>query len=301
MLVLGLILTGLIAPAQAANIDGKAKDDTVSLSARESRAVEDAWNAARAAGDRVASLVEYARGVLCSVSSAVLTTQLNGPCPPAQGAAVLPGCGPGINALEPLCTRPRPTPLGAWTPWTFITGASCPQDLLPALTTADFRRLPLTPTLTTIQPGTGYVLVNYGIIVTADPTPLDLTTTLLGYPVTVHATPATYTWDFGDHTPPLNTTDPGVPYPTDGTRPPTTHRSIYPAGSHGHPYPTPGTYTLTLTTTWTGTYQIAADTTPHPITGTATTTTTHPPLTVVERRTHLIADTCNTNPHGPGC
>ena len=298
--ILSIVLAA--GPAQSAvDVDASSVDDAVVVTAREWQAAVDAHVSAVVAGDPVAVLVEYARGVQCNVSSAVLTTQLNGPCPPAPGAAVLPDCGPGINVLEPLWTRTRPTPLGAWTPWTFITGASCPQDLLPALTTADFQRLPLTPTLTTIQPGTGYVLVNYGIIVTADPTPLDLTTTLLGYPVTVHAVPTTYTWDFGDHTAPLDTTDPGAPYPTDGTRPPTTHGSIYPVGSHGHPYTTPGTYTLTLTTTWTGTYQIAADTTPHPITGVATTTTTHPPLTVVERRTHLIADTCLTNPHGPGC
>jgi hypothetical protein len=271
------------------------------LTARESTVAEAAHAAAVAAGDVVASLVEYARGVQCSVTSVPLTTALNGPCGGADGFVPAPFCGDGATALDPLWTRTRTTPTTPWTPWSYVAPGACPQDVLPALTAEDFRRLPLTPTPTTVQPGTGYVLVGYGIIVTADPTPLDLTTTLLGYPVTVHATPARYTWDFGDHTQPLDTTDPGVPYPTDGTRAPTPHGSIYPVGSHGHPYTAPGTYTLTLTTTWTGTYQIAGDTTWHPITGIATTTTTHPPLTVVERRTHLVADTCLTNPHGPGC
>jgi hypothetical protein len=289
-------------PCAAAAIatGGSTQDDAVVISARESAARASAWQGAKAVGDPVAVLVEYARGVLCNVASVPLTSELNGPCPPAQGGAPLPACGPGVTALQPLWTRTRTTPAGPWNPWTFITGASCPQDLLPAFTLADFRRLPLPPTATTVQPGTGYVLVNYGVIVTADPTPMDLTTTLLGYPVTVHATPTRYSWDFGDHTT-LDTTDPGIPYPTDGSTPPAAHGSIYPTGSHGHPYQAPGTYTLTLTTTWTGTYQIAGDTTARPITGTATTTTTHPPLTVVERRTHLVADTCRTNPHGPGC
>ncbi|CAN5334222.1 hypothetical protein BH11ACT1_BH11ACT1_32400 [soil metagenome] len=278
-----------------------ASDGSYQLTARESAGRVAAWEGAKAAGDPAAMLVEFSRGVLCNVASVPLTSELNGPCPPAQGAALLPECGPGVSALQPQWTRTRTTPTTPWTPWTYLTGASCPQDVLPAFTLADFRRLPLTPTRTTIQPGTGYVLVNYGIIVTADPTPLDLTTTLLGYPVTVHATPTRYTWDFGDHTTPLDTTDLGVPYPTDGSTPPAAHGSIYPTGSHGHPYPTPGTYTLTLTTQWTGTYQIAGDPTTRPITGTATTTTTHPPLTVVERRSHLINDTCRANPHGPGC
>ena len=219
-----------VASAYAWDSDGWSADDAVTLTARESRAAEDAWNTAKSAGDPGASLVEYARAKLCDVSSAVLTTSLNGPCPPASAPVPLPSCGNTITALEALWTRTRTTPSTPWTPWTFLTGASCPQDVLPALSTEDFRRLPLTPTPTTIQPSTGIVLVSYGIIVTADPTPQDLTTTLLGYPITVHATPTQYTWDFGDHSPPLTTTDPGTPYPTDGTTPPTPPGSIYPHG-----------------------------------------------------------------------
>jgi hypothetical protein len=300
----GVIAVLLLTPATAAmavTINGDNDDDAVVVTAREWQAAVDAHASAVAAGDPVASLVEYARGVQCNVTTVPLTTALNGPCGGADGFVAPLVCPDGATALLALWTRTRTSAGAPWTAWTYVATGACPQDVLPALTLADFRRLPLTPTLTTIQPGTRYVLVNYGIIVTADPTPVDLTTTLLGYPVTVHAVPASYTWDFGDDTAPLDTTDPGTPYPTDGTRPATAHGSIYPVGSHGHPYTAPGTYTLTLTTQWTGTYQIAGDTTRHPITGTATTTTTHPPLTVVERRTHLVADNCLTNPHGPGC
>src|SRR5450830_1362483 len=287
--------------AAAYDVVGATDGSGYQLSARESTAAEEAWAAAVAVGDAVASLVEYARGVQCSVTSVPLTTALNGPCGAADGFVAPLVCGDGATALDPLWTRTRTTPTAPWTAWTYVAPGACPHDVLPAFTAEDFRRLPLTPTPTTVQPGTGHVLVGYGIIVTADPTPLDLTTTLLGHPVTVHATPARYTWDFGDHTAPLDTTDPGVPYPTDGSTPPTTPGTPYPTGSHGHPYTAPGTYTLTLTTTWTGTYQIAGDTTWQPITGVATTTTTHPPLTVVERRTHLIAHNCLQDPHGPGC
>jgi hypothetical protein len=49
------------------------------------------------------------------------------------------------------------------------------------------------------------------------------------------------------------------------------------------------------------TYQITGTGQWHPITGTALTTTTHPPRTVVERRTHLIDHTCPHNPTELGC
>jgi len=301
ILLLAGVAFGVGSSAAAIDVGVGANGGAYQLSARESEAQVAAHAVAVAAGDPVALLTEYARGGQCSVTTTPFTTALNGPCAGADGAVTPPVCPDGAVALDPLWTRTRTTVTAPWTPWTYYAPGACPTDVLPAFSAADFQRLPLTPTTTTVQPGTGYVLVGYGVIVSADPTPVDLTTTLLGYPVTVHATPTTYTWDFGDDTQALDTTDPGRPYPTDGTIPPPVAGSVYPAGSHGHPYPTPGTYTLTLTTTWTGTYRINGETTPRPITGTATTTTTHPALTVVERRTHLVADTCRTNPHGPGC
>ena len=298
--LVALVLIGCAAPARSDTFGGESHGNEITVTARHAAEVVAAHAVAVAAGDPVAVLREYARGALCSVTTVPLTTALNGPCGGADGAVPVLSCGAGVVALDPMWVRTRPSPTGPWTAWSYVASGACPQDVLPALTAADFQRLPLPPTGTTVQPGTGYVLVGYGVIVAADPAPVDLTTTLLGYPVTVHATPTRYRWDFGDHTT-LDTTDPGLPYPTDGSTPPATAGSVYPAGSHGHPYTVPGTYALTLTTTWTGTYQIAGDTTARPITGTATTTTTHPPLTVVERRTHLVADTCQTNPHGPGC
>jgi hypothetical protein len=185
----------------------------------------------------------------------------------------------------------------------YAAPGSCPQDVLPALTAEDFQRLPLAPTVTKIQPPVDHrILVNWGVIATADPAPQDLTTTLLGHPVTVHAVPATYTWDFGDRSRPLVTTEPGVPYPSGGKKPKHTQKGTnFPIGSHGYPYPHLGTYTITLTTTWTGTYQIDGSPTQYPITGTATTTTTHPPLTVTELHSHLVDKDCNQDPYGPGC
>ncbi|EYR61766.1 hypothetical protein N866_17610, partial [Actinotalea ferrariae CF5-4] len=124
------------------------------------------------------------------------------------------------------------------------------------------------------QPADGRSLVNMPLIVYTDPTPQTLTTTVLGTPVTVRATPTHYTWDFGDTQPPLTTTDPGAPYPTH---------------TLSHPYPAPGTYTLQLTTTWHGHYQVT-DTGPWtPIDGTATTTSAPITITVEEATPRLVA------------
>ncbi len=154
------------------------------------------------------------------------------------------------------------------------------------LTVEDFRRLPLTPTPVHIQPDRDHTLVNMPTIVWADPTPQDLTTTLLGVTVHVHATPTTYTWDFADTTPPVTTTTPGHPWPD---------------ADITHTYTTTDTHQITLTTRWTGHYRTQADPTWHDITGTATTTTLTPPIHTTTAHTHLVADTCTTTPTPPGC
>ena len=121
-----ILLGGPLEPASAWDVAGDSVGDSVTMTARESRAAEDAWNAAKSAGDPVASLVEYARAEQCNVASAVLASVLNGPCPPASGTVAAPYCGDGVTALEPLWTRTRTTATTPWTPWSFVTGASCP-------------------------------------------------------------------------------------------------------------------------------------------------------------------------------
>ncbi|MBI9114715.1 PKD domain-containing protein [Sanguibacter suaedae] len=143
------------------------------------------------------------------------------------------------------------------------------------VTEVDFRSLPLTASPVQVQPPTLVSLVNIATITYTDNTPQILDTTILGQPVRVRATPASFTWDFGDGSTPLVTTDPGNPYPDH-----TVART----------YTTTGTYTITLTTTWTGEYSLDAGTTYQPIPGTATTTTTTDPLTIEERRTLLTDD-----------
>lgn len=198
----------------------------------------------------------------------------------AASGAVVRFCADGSRALDPLYRRALDpvtgVPVGVWEPTADVGG--CPEDPPPApvvLTAAEFRRLPLTPSAPQVQPADGRNLVNVDLIALTDPAAQTLTTTVLGVAVTVRATPTTFTWDFGDGTAPLTTTDPGAPWP---------HPTIT------HPYTAPGTYAVTLSTTWTGQYQVAGTTTWQPVTGTATTTSPPLTLTAEEAPTRLVAD-----------
>ncbi|MCL3859487.1 PKD domain-containing protein [Actinotalea sp. K2] len=184
-------------------------------------------------------------------------------------------CPDGTQADFPLYRRTQ-QPDGSWSGWQRLSdgGENCDQTQTPIILSAeDFQRLPLEPSPITVQPPHGWTLVNIETIVSTQPTPQTLTTTVLETPITVVATPTTYTWDFGDGTPPLVTTDPGLPWP---------HHTL------AHTYPTTGQYPITLTTTWTGTYQTTPTGPWLTIDGHATTTATTEPLDVLEARTHLV-------------
>ena len=61
-----------------------------------------------------------------------------------------------------------------------------------------------------LQPVDGHGLVNVEMILVTDAAQQVLTTTILGVPVTVTATPVSYAWDLGDGSAPITTTDPGA-------------------------------------------------------------------------------------------
>ncbi|WP_141372214.1 PKD domain-containing protein [Cellulomonas cellasea] len=278
--------------------DAEAEKDTVFVRARLAHETEQGWLAAKASSTPAARLVEYARAELCDVSSQFLTSTLDGACDPADGAITPPDCGLGIAPALPLWARYRIAENEPWTRWDRISDYYCPQDVLPEFTAEDFRRLPLTPSPVTPQPSNPNLLTGLGLVVHTTADPQDHPTTLLDFPITVRATPTGYTWDFGDGTR-TTTTHPGAPYPAGHDHLP--GDPVYPHGVIGHPYPSLGTYTPTLTTTWTGQYLIAGTTDWRPIDGTATTTTALPTVTIHDATSHLVADNCHQNPHGPGC
>ena len=152
---------------------------------------------------------------------------------------------------------------------------SAPEAPPIVVTEANFRALPLVPSVITVGPAQGWVPVNMATIVYTDAHPQVITTALLGQPVTVRATPTQFAWDWADGSAPTVTTDPGRPWPDH---------------SVAHDYLRTGTYAVTMTTTWTGEYSLDAGTTYSPIAGTAATTSSAPPLVVRELRTHLVED-----------
>jgi hypothetical protein len=128
----------------------------------------------------------------------------------------------------------------------------------------EFRRLPLAPGGIVVQPSQGWALVNLDTIVYTNAEVQTFSTSVLGIPVTVTATPVRYAWEFGDGGA-LVTSHGGTPWP---------HPTIT------HSYRTTGSRTIRLTTDWSGAYQIAGSPTWQPIAGTATTTDATPPIEV---------------------
>ena len=183
-------------------------------------------------------------------------------------------CVDGSVALSPLYRREigvDGSPVG---PWVQVDDG-CPADPQAAVfvSAEDFRRLPLVASVPSYQPGSGMGLVNMELIVFTDPVVQVLATTVLGTPVSVRATPVGFSWDFGDGSVPLVTSDPGAPYP---------EFRVF------HVYRSVGTYEVRLTTTWAGEFQVNGQGPWFPVTGTAQTTSPAFTETVVEARSHLV-------------
>ncbi|XBB69565.1 hypothetical protein ABFU82_09710 [Nocardioides sp. WV_118_6] len=159
---------------------------------------------------------------------------------------------------------------------TFCPGTT-PNPNQPTLTLTDIRHafaeLPLPRPTLVIQPPDGLTLVNLDTnFYTPDPHPLTRTVTLLGHQVTIRATPATFTWHFGDQTT-RTTTDPGAPYP----RLRITHR-----------YERKGRYHPSLATTFTGAFRLDGAGPWRTIPGTVTLTSTPQAVRAVEAAPTLV-------------
>lgn len=261
---------------------GQAVDDTVVVGDT-LEAASTAPGASPAA--RNAALTMSLRAAVCARNlsdSASLFPCLGDPVKP------LPECeAAGVETLAPLWRRTRPDAASAWTEWSMTAPATCATapTITPDLVLAEFRRMTLTPSPLVVQPDRGWVLVNKETIVYADPAAQQLTTSILGTAVTITATPSTYTWDFADGAP-LSTASPGHPWP---------HQDVW------HTYSRAGTFAITLTTTWSATFTTAGDPTVRHVPGTATTTSTSAPFVARELHSHLVATTCDQDPHAPGC
>ncbi|MBU2698448.1 hypothetical protein CCO04_25495 [Pimelobacter sp. 30-1] len=159
---------------------------------------------------------------------------------------------------------------------TFCPGTTPTPDQ-PTLTLTDIRHafaeLPLPRPTLVIQPPDGLTLVNLDTnFYTPDPRPLTHTVTLLGHQVTIRATPATFTWHYGDQTT-RTTTDPGAPYPQLRI----THR-----------YERKGRYHPSLATTFTGAFRLDGAGPWRTIPGTVTLTSTPQAVRAIEATPTLV-------------
>ncbi|WP_420113016.1 hypothetical protein [Pseudactinotalea sp.] len=143
-----------------------------------------------------------------------------------------------------------------------------------ALVSQEFQTLSLAAPVISVQPEGDWALVNMDYIVFTEPGQQVLDTTILGVPVTIRATPVHYSWDFGDGSAPLATTDPGQPYPNQ------TVSHVYSSAVDA--------VSVTLTTSWQGELQIGGSGTWLPIAGMATTTSSTAPVEIVAMDVHLV-------------
>ena len=154
-----------------------------------------------------------------------------------------------------------------------VTWYYCPDDagLLAAIQN-EWTSLEPVPSSIVLQPDTGWVYASVPTVAMADDQPRLHDVILLGTPVQIRATAATYTWTWGDGARTI-TDDPGSPYPGATN----THTYLYYEGP----------VDIGLTTTWTGEYSIRGG----PwidFTTTISTDTTPVPIDVLNPHHHLV-------------
>lgn len=181
------------------------------------------------------------------------------------------------GARQAGCARTVPTatpadPADPAQPAAAAAAARAPEPIV--ITSTDVSHLLVDGSGITRQPPGSQVLVNLDAIVYTTDAPRTLTTQVNATPVTVQATPTSYTWTWGDGAS-TTTTDPGAAYPNQTV----THRYASTAQD----------VTISLTTTWTATFTPDGQDT-QPVTGTITTTDTTAPFDVVRTISYLTDD-----------
>jgi hypothetical protein len=146
---------------------------------------------------------------------------------------------------------------------------------IPAAAARAFQEMQIKPSAVNVQPPNGWTLVNVDTIAFTESRPRTMSTSLFGIPVEIRAVPSNYSWDFGDGSTPLVTTDPGAPYP---------------AHTIAHAYAKQGTATISLTTTWHGQFRLAGQPTWNDVAGEGTTVSSSGSLEILEARARLVED-----------
>lgn len=136
----------------------------------------------------------------------------------------------------------------------------------------EYARVRITPAPLILQPDQDWHLVNLPVIARTEPVVQEFSVVLLGLPVEIRAMPVSYSWDFGDGSAVLNTTDPGAGYPDQTIE---------------HAYEAAGEYQITLITYWSGSFRVG-DGAWIDIDGLGVTASTSPVLDLQTRTTRLV-------------
>jgi hypothetical protein len=164
------------------------------------------------------------------------------------------------------------------------------EQELPTVTIEFFRRLPIQPSNSEVQPAPD-TLIGANTNVYARPAPQTFVEVLDGHDVSIRAIPTSYTWNYGDGTTLGPVPEPGGPLPTSriGERTPTSHR-----------YSATGDLAVVLTTTYRGEYSIDGMAWIG-IDGQASVASPAVGLRVWRSVVNNYADNCLENPNGAGC
>ncbi|WP_288027271.1 hypothetical protein [Arthrobacter sp.] len=184
------------------------------------------------------------------------------------------------------------------TNWEFFAGPTCiysekPRDILAEIAAQishEFQKSPIQPATVGSQPGP-HTLRGQETNFYADATEQQFNLTLLGQKVHITATPATYTWNYGDGTLWGPTISAGAPLPDDRIGEQTKTSHVYTATGH---------YAITVTTHFNGVYSVNGGPS-LPIPGQGNIQSAPLSLTVWRAVTKNYADNCNQNPDGVGC
>ncbi|WP_454697743.1 hypothetical protein [Arthrobacter humicola] len=191
------------------------------------------------------------------------------------------------------------SPIGIPNPaWTFHSGPTClfdprPEDLLPriaALIQNEFQKLPVAAGTVTAQPSP-HTLRGAETNFFTDSAEQTFDITILAQKVHVVATPAQYTWSYGDGTTLGPQQSAGGPLPQDrwGEKTRTSHV-----------YTQTGDFQVVLTTHFQGTYSVNNGP-PLPIPGQGQFSSPPQTISVWRSITRNYADDCIKNPQGQGC
>jgi len=190
-------------------------------------------------------------------------------CLPETGLARVFCTSKAVDLMLMLLNRPQSAPEE---PAAAVEAAGAGVPVV--VTSSDVSKVMANGSGITRQPPGAKALVSKIVIVYTSGDSQTMETQVGGTPVTIVATPASYTWDWGDGTT-TTTKDPGAAYPD---------HTVFHKYSH-----TADNVVISLTTTWSATYSVEGGPA-QPISGTLTTTDTSDPFDLVRRISYLTDD-----------